>query len=319
MDTRDLLGELLRLRKGRGMTAARLQREALVKQLLQQEPSDSFERMRFRFVSVIHSLENTEADLLLDVYGLSDETRDLETLADRRVVYGNRIRRKSDTVADLEEVAVHRLMEKLLRGTYRQSPVTLDVPDMHNGLICETISAEFVVEDRLWKRTTERWRFVATFDEADHLDIDRSYPAKVRTSPDGAFRVHSERLRSVGPEIITRDHFWHFGTEAEPVPMKRGNPYELLFELTPDDHPVQSRPLVLATRAYHHRSLLSTFGVTFLGETPTDIWRIEEVTHFALGRVPGVPAEPTGPGRYEFAKRDTHGGLHNGFGWTWAP
>ncbi|MEV7769892.1 hypothetical protein [Microbacterium sp. NPDC086615] len=299
------------------MTAARLQREALVKQLLQQESSDSFERMRFRFVSAIHSLENIEAGLLLDIYGLSDETRDLETLADRRVVYGNRIRRKPDTVADLEEAAVRRLMEKLLRGTYRQSPVTLDVPDMHNGLICDTISAEFVVEDRLWKRTTERWRFVATFDEADHLDIDRSYPANVRTSPSGAFRVHSERLRSVGPEIITRDKFWHFGTEAEPVPMKRGNPYELLFELTPDDHPVQSRPLLLATRAYHHRSLLSTFSVTFLGETPADVWRIKEVTHFALGRVPGVSVEPSGPGRYEFSMRDTHGGLHNGFGWSW--
>jgi hypothetical protein len=290
----------------------------LVKQLLQQELSDSFERMRFRFVSAIHSLEDTETDLLLDVYGLSDETRDLSTLADRRVVYGNRIHRKSDTVADLEETAVQRLMGKLLRGTYRQSPVTLDVPDMHNGLICETTSVQFVVEDRLWKRTAERWRFVATFDEADHLDIVRSYPAKVRTSRNGAFRVHSERLHSEGPEIITEDRFWHFGTQAEPVPMKRGTPYELLFELSPDDHPVHSRPLRLATRAYHHRSLLSTFSVTFLGETPASVWRVEEVSHFALGRSPGVPAQPTGPGRYEFTMHDTHGGLHSGFGWTWS-
>lgn len=315
IDSDDLLADLALLRKNHGFIQRRLVRMPLVEEVLRARPTDSYERLRSRFVSAIASLDPAEADLLLDVYALSPETERMPLLNERRKYYADRIRRGIDTVADRETPALEHLLTALVTGRYAQSPLTLDVPEMHGGIIYETTSTLIVVENRHWKQTRERYRFAATFDEMDYLTITRSYPARATAAPDGRFTLNT-RPTSRG----FNDHFWHRNIAgADNEPMRRGETYELRFKLEPDEVSGKVTPIVNACRAFHERSLLASIQVRFIGERPTTIWRYERVSFFAQ------PGQPSDTNRIEIDDRgvatlrlrDVHGGLFSGMAWTW--
>ena len=159
------------LRKNEGFSATRLDRVKLLRTLLEEDETDAFDRLQSRFASAIHSLGGSDSSLLFDVYALSEETTGIPTLRDRRAIYANRISRSVDTVADRESGAIARLAAVLVAGRYAQSPLTLDIPQMHGGLVYESTSTLVVVENRLWKETREHYRFVAEFDEMDYVTI----------------------------------------------------------------------------------------------------------------------------------------------------
>lgn len=314
VDESDLLDEMLFLRKGAGMVASRLPKTPIVELLLRQHESDQFGRMRSRLESAILSLGEQDAPLLLDVFGLTPQTAGLSRLADRRQVYAGTISRGVATVSDLEEPAIRRLMTVLIRGTYRQSPLLLDVPEMHDGIIYESASTLIIVEDGMWRETREHYRFAATFDEADFLTITRSYAAIAETPDASAFRVQSEPT-SHG----FNDDFWHRDHAGANAPMTRGNEYDLVFSLRPDPADPPTMMMTNAYRMLHARALLATLKVQFIGKRPTTIWKYERVSHFAQ---PGAPEalnklDLSGGGAAVLFQRDVHGGLANGIAWGW--
>ncbi len=313
-EAHDLLDDLAFLRKGQGFTPARLASLGALVELLSEHPDESFERMRSRFESAIHSLGQPEADLLLDIFALSPETSGLPRLGDRRQAYANKIGRGVETVAGREASALKRLVSTLVRGSFAQSPLTITVPEMHGGIIYETTSTLIVVENRKWARTLEHYRFVATFDEMDFLTITRSYEAKTTADSKGRFRVNT-RPTSHG----FNDHFWHQNVARDAdEPMRRGEMYDLKFLLEPIDRD-QPGPMVNAYRAFHERSLLASFRVAFVGERPSQVWKYERVSHFDQ---PGVPTDRNRLLIDESATatlrlRDLHGGLVSGIAWEW--
>ncbi|WP_349902138.1 hypothetical protein [Parafrigoribacterium humi] len=311
----DLAYDLAFLRKGEGFTQRRLEQVPLVAGLLRQAEDDSFERVRSRMVSAIGSLDEREAALLMDVFALGPDMAPLTRLQERRKAHAAKVERGIDTVANRETVALQHLVSKLVAGTYAQSPLTLDVPEMHNGIIYETTSTLIVVENRTWKETREHYRFVATFDEMDYLTISRSYPAKATAISGGAFTVNS-RETSKG----FNDHFWHRDTTGERnEPMRRGEVYDLKFTLEPEEAAEERDTIVNASRAFHERSLLASIQVGFLGEKPSTVWTYQQVSFFAQ---PGTPNDSNqiqldDRGVATLRLRDLHGGLFSGIAWTW--
>lgn len=150
-DAESLRDELGLLRKNEGFIQRRLARTPIVDEVLRYGLDDTFERLKSRFLSAIHSLDEEEAALLLDIFALSPETETIPRLQQRRKVHGAKIGRRIDTVANREEPALTHLHSRLVTGTYAQSPLVLHIPEMHGGIVYEHTSTLVVIENQRWK------------------------------------------------------------------------------------------------------------------------------------------------------------------------
>lgn len=304
-DAADLTDDLLFIRKGSGFTAKRIVNAGTLRHVLGgcDEP---FDNLRDRFVSAIQSLRDPEPALLLAAYGLAPDYIDLPMLRQRRERYGRTIDRKVDTVADREDAAIEHLRVQLLTGWYTQSPVSARIPEMHNGIIQESVHVSTLVVDRQWQETREHYRFMALFDEADYIAISSSYPG--RPVPEGDFTVKTIRT---GQSFSHQ--FWHNG------PMKRGRTYDLRFRLVPDDDYGQPEAIVEEARAFHERTLTATIAVEFRGSTPHQAWSYERLTFFERPGEPnaGKRIDLTGLKTAQVQTHDQYGGLFSGIAWNW--
>ena len=212
--------ELLLLRKGAGFTALRIAKTPLVRQLLGGD-NEPFDVMRERLVSAIHSLDDPQPEVLLDVFGLAATTAAMPYLRDRRASRGAKHGIKVEAVADREAPALDNLRKQLVSGWYPKSPAGFPVPPSHNGFIQEAVSIVTIVRHRRWQETREHYRLIAAFEEADYIAISSSFPG--RPVPDGDFTVRTERIGA-----SYTHQFWH------KEPMRRGQTYDLNFRLVPD-------------------------------------------------------------------------------------
>lgn len=301
----DLHTDLLFMRKSRGFTPKRLAAAGTLRHVLggDQEP---FESLRERFISAVNSLRDPEPAVLLAAFGLSADTTGRETLDERRKIYGRTINRGADTVADLENTAIEHLRTQLLTGWYPASPLTVRVPEFHNGVVQESVSITTVINDRRWQETRSRYRFFAAFDEADYVAISSSYPG--RPVPTGDFTVRTERIGN-----SFTHQFFH------KTPMRRGNNYDLEYKLVPDSDYGQPGVLLEESLAFHERTLTASFEAIFLGPKPSLIWKIERLSYFER------PGKPTQQSLLTFDEgssvragyRDLYGGLFSGIAWEW--
>lgn len=316
-DAESLRDELGLLRKNEGFIQRRLARTPIVDEVLRYGADDTFERLKSRFLSAIHSLDEDESVLLLDVFALSAETEGLTRLQERRKVHGAKLGRGVDTVASREEAALTRLHSRLVTGTYAQSPLVLHVPEMHGGIVYEHTSTLVVIENRRWKETREYYRFANMHGELDYVTVSRSYDGWVNSAADGDFKVNTRPVPGAG----FNDHFWHLDAERiKTESMQYGEIYDLRFSVEPvaDDEAAQA-PVKLASRAFHQRSLLASIQVGFIGPRPRILWTFEQVSPFA---------RPTEANKYNTTHvdergvatlrlRDVHGGLFSGIAWEW--
>jgi hypothetical protein len=297
--------ELLRLRKDAGFTATRLARAPMIRQLLGGN-NESFEAMRERIVSAIHSLHEPQPELLLDAFALSPGTSDMRYLKQRRQHYGQKHGIKIEAVADREAPALDRLRAQLVTGWYPKSPAGFPVPQSHNGFVQEAVSILTIVRNRQWLETRERYRLIAAFDEADYISISSSFPG--RPIPEGDFTVRTKRIG----QSFTHQ-FWH------KEPMRRGQIYELNFRLVPDSDYGEPGALTEESRAFHEPTRFAAFRAIFLGNKPPIIWSYRGLSYFER---PGSPSTGqmlhfgSDPG-ITAAFHDLYGGLHSGIAWRW--
>lgn len=315
-DVATLHQQLTWLTKREGFVQRRLAKTGIVDELLRGSLEDSFERLRHRFISAIHTLPSEQVDLLLDVFALSPDTENITELMPRRTFHGDRIGRKVDTVRTRESAALKALHSRLVTGRYAQAPLVLDVPEMRGGLIYEETSTLIVVENRRWQATYEHYRFVNMAGELDYVTIGRSYPGVVTPSSKGNFKVNSRAVDGAG----WNDHFWHLNKARTAVePMQDRARYDLRFRITPPEGGDEPKPMTLGSRALHHRSLLFTLRIGFVGEHPASIWRFEGASPYARPHAANeynrvqLDAKSTAT----MTLRDVHGGLFNGFAWNW--
>lgn len=299
------MSDLIYMRKGAGFVAGRIADAGSLRHALGglDEP---FENLRERFISAIHSLRDPDPDLLLAAYGLTPETTTLPTLRQRREHYGQLIGRGNDTIAAREDAALEHLRAQLLTGWYPASPLSVRIPELHNGIVQESVEVITVVRDRRWYQSRHHYRFLAVFDEADYLNVSSSYPGRPITT--GDFTATTKRIGD-----SYSHYFWR------KPPMRRGHVYDLQFMLVPD--PDLGTPPILReeSMAFHERTLTATFRTVFQGRKPEHIWSFERLTFFERPGDPvyGTPLELTGKSEVSARFHDLYGGLFNGIAWDW--
>ena len=301
----DVLSDLLYLRKGVGFTSERLAaRPALVSVLGgRAEPAAV---LRERLESAIQSLHDEDADLLMDVFGLSAATAGLPSLGQRRDCAGRRLGLKREAIADRDAAAVGRLLTQLLTGWYPKSPMGIRVPESHNGFVQHAVSVQTVVRDRRHFETRHHYRLVALFDGVEYLAVSAAGWATPEVL--GA----NFRVRTVPTEHGQSHQFWHA------APMRRGQTYDLRFRV-PNPDPDDPYWLTEESMAFHEPTRFASFEVVFLGEVPSMVWRVEGLT--GLER-PGVPTsgnclDLAGGPSVTAQFRDVFGGLFLGIAWEW--
>ena len=322
-DAASLLRELAWLRKRGGFTAARLVHAPIVDEVLRGSLEDSFERLRHRFVSAIHSLSESGSEqdeplvgVLLAAFALSPETVGSGSLLERRRAMASRLGCSMETIASREEAGLRLLHSRLVAGRYAQAPLVLDVPEMHGGIVYEETTTLIVVEQRQWRGTVEHYRLANMAGELDFVTISRSYPAHVTAQPGGEFSVNSRPVEGAG----WNDHFWHIDpATGRRTPMHDATRYDLAFRLEPLPGEEPTTPISLASRAFHARSLLATIQVRFIGDVPVSIWQFTGASPFARPQAANQynRTHLDAQQRATLTQRDVHGGLFGGFGWEW--
>lgn len=306
------------LRKNDGFIQRRITRNSMLDRVLRGTEEDTYERLKSRFISAIHSLDDErEVELLLDVFALSEATAGVPRLQDRRRIHGAAINRRIDSVASRERVALDHLHSRLVAGTYAQSPLALHVPEMHGGIIYEHTSTLIIVENRKWRETREYYRFANMIDDLEYVTVTRSYPGIVYPDERGDFKVNTRPVAGAG----WNDHFWHLNeARTATEPMKYGEVYDLKFRITPSSADEASADaLTLGSRAFHHRSLLASIQVGFIGDSPDSLWAFEQVSPYARPSEANLynEVELDSRGVATIRLRDAHGGLFSGIRWRW--
>lgn len=299
-----LRADLLYLRKGVGFTPERLAtRTALIGVLGgdAERPEVHHERLQ----SAIQSLHDQDADLLMDVFRLSPQTKDLASLGARRDYIGQRLRIGRDAVADRDAAAIERLLSQLITGWYPKSPIPIRVPESHNGIVNYSVHERVYLQDGRFTGSDHHLRYFAVFDGAEHVTIDTVGTQPVEVS--GDFEVRTVPVRRGQQHQFYRS-----------IPMERGKTYDLHYRTAgwaeDDEHLLTQSGL-----AFHEPTRLATFEAVFRGRRPTWIWWYTGLTHLEQ---PGEPYRqtlltPNANGLVGIRLRDLYGGLFHGLAWEW--
>lgn len=301
----NVLQDLVYLRKDAGFTASRIARAPLVRQLLGGE-NETYEILRERFLSAIHSLRDPHPEILLDIFALSSATDGANLLKQRRRVYGERHGIKVEAVADREDAALDNLRKQLVTGWYPKSPAGFPVPESHNGFVQQEAAILTIIKNRAWHETREYYRLIAAFDEADFIAISSSFPG--RPIAEGDFTVRTVRIG----ESFTHRFFYK-------EPMRRGETYELKFRIVPDPEFGERGALTETSRAFHEPTRFATFQSVFIGEKPGKIWSYWGLTFFERpGNLKtGEQLEFNDESVVMAVFYDLYGGLFSGIAWEW--
>ena len=300
----EVLRDLLFLRKAGGFTRQRFKRTLALRAVLGGE-NDPLELSQERFESAINSLRDADALLLLQVYGLVANTRDLPDLQSRRDTVAKQVGIGRDAVADRDTAAVTRLQYQLLTGWYPKSPVSIRIPESHNGVVNHHVHVRTLVRDRRHIESLHHYRFFCTFDGAEYLAFTTAPDVPVTVIGDD-FRVTNDNAES---GVVHR--FWH-------APMERGRIYDLRFRI---NNPNRDEPgwLTEESLAFHEPTRFASFETKFEGDIPPTVWKFAGLSSYQR---PGNPdtmkiIHPDPSGTVSAAFRDLYGGLYAGVAWQW--
>ncbi|MCW4467273.1 hypothetical protein OK351_17470 [Glutamicibacter sp. MNS18] len=299
----DLHADLVYMRKASGFTSERVDAAGTLRFVLGGD-DEPFGALLERFRSAIDSLHDGDSAVLKAAYALEPPYVGMRRIGERRRDFGATIGRGPDTVEGLENTAIKHLLAQLLTGWYPASPLAMRVPELHNGVINESVSMQIVVNDGYWQETREEYRFLAAFDEADYIAISSSVPAIIEPLND--FQVKTERIgQSYSHKFFA------------PNPMKRGEPYTLAFRSLPISGDADGR-VMETSRAFHERTLAASFDAIFLGQQPARIWSFTGLTYFERPGQPDRDSKPTSRDNHHWVSyRDLYGGLFSGIAWQW--
>lgn len=312
-----VLDELIYLRKGAGVTPARLERLDAVVRLLRGANERGLavrevfpvlaERLRsaVESLSVLDGQPSDDAQLLLDVFGLSPEGGAETALGPRRDVAGAKLGIRRDAVADREAKALLRLRSQLLTGWYPLSPVPLPMPVSHGGAVLIAVKNRVVLQDGHLVENVHELQLLTTYDLAEYFAITSTATEQVSVLG-GGWRLKEEPLPGG-----RRLRFY------APSPMERGQVYTLAYRVAPAMFGDDPELLVGNWQAFHEPTRVAIFEAEFRGVRPTWVWWFSGLSHL---EAPGKPywqtlLTPDEQGRVGVRFTDLGGGLYAGLGW----
>lgn len=302
----DVRDAIVFLCKNKGFTDKRLAtRSALVNVL--GGPNTEPEMLRERFVAAINAIGGPTAELLGDSLCLTERTWEVDSLKERRTIYGllQDPPIQPEAVADRAEPAIDELVAVLVSGRYPKSPIPTRIAESHSGVAIYGMGIHVIVRDRRHEETRYRFQMVGLADGVGCFRIDTRNPDAPRLiSQDFSLRME---LYEKGQQL----QFW------PDEPMMRGKSYDLRYFIrnaSRDEHVLTGEWM-----AFHEPTRFASFTASFIGEQPKMIWRVDRLTDIA------APGEPTSDAvlhldgqhtaRTEFS--DLYGGLNCGIAWDW--
>ena len=309
MDSRpaDVREAITFLCKGKGFSDKRLTtRPALVAVLGGRDTHPDV--LTERFVAAINSIGGAPAEVLGDSLRLTERAWDLDSLRQRRELHGSLQEPVIgwEAVADRAETAIDELVAVLTSGRYPKSPIPTRIAESHSGVAIYSMGIHTIVRDRRHEETRYRFQLVGLADDVDYFGIDTDNP--------NVPRVISEDF-SLQMKFYDQGYQLQFWPDE---PMKRGETYDLRYFIR---NPRRSEEAVLTAEhmAFHEPTRFASFTVSFIGEKPKMIWRVDRLTSIAA---PGAPTRESllrldaqQTAYTEFS--DLYGGLHSGIAWDW--
>ena len=293
--------------KGKGFNDERLARRSALVAVLG-GPGTHPDMLTERFVSAINSIGGSTAEVLGDSLRLTERAWDLESLKERRTLYGSLQDPVIgwEAVADRAEAAIDELVAILVSGRYPKSPIPTRIAESHSGVAIYSMGVHTIVRDRRHEETRYRFQLVGLADGIDYFGIDTDNP--------NVPRVISEDF-TLQMKFYDQGYQLQFWTTE---PMRRGKTYDLRYFIR---NPNRTEAAVLTAEhmAFHEPTRFATFTVSFIGERPRMVWRVDRLTSIAA---PGEPNRETlsqldaqQTAHAEFS--DLYGGLHSGIAWDW--
>lgn len=291
------LADLEYLRKGPGLTPARLATRTVLLPLL--DTTDPVEGAK-RLDELVASLSNDRRCAALHAafgYGRGD-TR----LAQRRQATAVRYGKSPDTIRDWEDQAIGEVLLVLLA----ENP---EPPLPTPPFLMENMRVDYLMVDRDFVRCRHHRDVVALRNDIPHFryGISEQVPLEKVWGADAIL----DEQTPTGP--IYRMRF--------PKLLQRGDRHSFGWDEVADPDAPESPPITQdqASQIFHMPASSYQLSVTFRGEIPRVIWRFEQL---AQAERPGQPtrsnlltADQTGKVSASFD--NLYGGFCSGIGWRW--
>ena len=175
----DLIGDLMYLRKGRGVSPAKLQNANVLRMVLS-DSDEPFDYYLVRLRAAIDELPDRKgAEALSVAFGLEPGCADIELLSRRREWYSRHIKLKCDAIADRENAAIRELATELIVERYKDSNIIEDIPCRKGTVFQESVLVKVLLRDGRWIRTEEHYCLLMLADGIKQWDFVSTLPAYI--------------------------------------------------------------------------------------------------------------------------------------------
>lgn len=292
------LADLEYLRKGAGLTPARLaSRPAVLALLDSPDPVEGARKLNDLLVSLSN---DRRSDALRRAFGYGNGESHLAT---RRHATAIHYGKSPDTIRDWEDQAIGEVL-LLLLAEHPQPP--LPTP----SFLMEYMSADYTITDRHFVRCSHRRDIVVLAPEAPHFRYGLSEDVELDNVWGGTAAIDDRT--PTGP--IYRLRF--------PRPLPRGARHSFGWDEVrkPDAPPPPTETIQdQASQIFHMPTSRYDLTITFKGAAPRRIWRFEQL---AQAERPGKPTPstlltPDKRGTVTATFGGLHGGFCSGIAWRW--
>jgi hypothetical protein len=303
----DLITDLIYLRKGAGFVSSRVY-EASTFMTVIGGKNQIFESIKIRFISAVRSLpdeQNVEA--LLAAYGLLTGYEGV-SLKERREKYGEKVKRKYDTLVDREAAAIKELAIRLLSAFYSGAPLPAELPLPHGVYLIDYIYVKTIMQDRQFVMHEQTRKVIALADNAYGFEYHNNERTKI--IPIEGLAIVTKYVRSGSV------HIFRF-----PKPLQRGQTHQFSFQEIREIPKIEEfeNGEDFAGQSFETPTLKYEQEVVFIGEKPKIIWGYDKLSRIVR------PGEPADVNKLEIdedgsVKKDffqLYGGFHSGIAWRW--
>jgi hypothetical protein len=303
----DLISDLIYLRKGNGFVSNRVFEASTFLSVIGGK-NQIFESVKIRFIAAIKSLpdkQNVEA--LLAAYGLLTGYEGA-LLKERREKYGEKVKRKYDTLVDREAAAIEELAIRLLNVYYSGAPLPSELPMPHGGYLMDYLFVKTIIQDCQFVMHEQKRKVISLVNGAkgfeyhsnEHTTIISIEGLIVETKYVKNGSIHSLRF---------------------PAPLQRGQTHKFSFQEILEKQAVQEleNEEDFAGQSFETPTLIYRQEVVFKGIKPTILWAYDKFSRIER------PGEPVDENRLEINEDGSiqkeffqlYGGLHSGIAWRW--
>lgn len=301
----DVVEDLLALRKGAGLTAARLMRSGALVQALG-GPETPAQTLRERLLAAIGSLDTERgAAALSAAYGAHLVTRGLPTLTARRVAYAAEIGRTPDTLLDWENEAITDVALRLLTNYYAGAPIDRQLPMPHGGLLQGELTVTSRYEEGVFVEQDQARTIISLVEGARGFQYNSNVPTAL-TVVAGA-TVETEYVNGGSVHIL-----------RFPRPLALGQPHRFSFRervQTGYAEEPQVSGVDFAGQSFETPTLRYLQNVEFKGWAPTKIWAYKNLSRQQRPGSPSDSKDLQGQSSVSASFAHLYGGLHTGIGW----